>query len=54
MDGGVVLEGDLDDLDELIDYVAAEANHEEDRRRQTRLDAAYNMLSNVIEQERPE
>jgi len=53
-DGRSVLEGDLDDLDDLIGYVAAEANHEEDRRRQKRLDAAYNVLSNVIEQDQPE
>lgn len=54
VDGRIVLEGDLDDLDELIGHVAAEANHEEDRRRQRRLDAAYKVLSNVSEQEQPE
>lgn len=54
VDGRIVLGGDLDDLDELIGYVAAETNHEADRRRQKRLDAAYNALSNVIEQEQPE
>jgi hypothetical protein len=30
-----------DDLDELIGFVAAEANHEPNRRRQQRLDAAF-------------
>lgn len=33
-----------DDLDELIGAVAAEANHEPNRRRQQRLDAAFNAL----------
>ena len=53
-DGGVVLRGDLDDLDELVGYIAAEANHEGDRRRQRRLDAAFDVLRDVIEQEQPE
>jgi len=34
-----------DDLDELIGFVAAEANHEPDRRRRRRLDAAVDALS---------
>ena len=34
-----------DDLDELIGFVAAEANHEPSRRRQQRLDAASDALS---------
>ena len=53
-DGGVVLEGDLDDLDELVGYVAAEANHEADRRRQRRLDSACDVLRDVVEKEQPE
>ncbi len=40
---GIILEGNEDDLDELIGYVAAEANHEHDRRRQKRLDAAFDI-----------
>jgi hypothetical protein len=32
--GGIVLAGDVDDLDELLGYVAAEANHDDDRHRQ--------------------
>jgi hypothetical protein len=44
-DDGIVLLGDDDDLDELIGYVAAEANHEDDRRRQRRLDHAFETLS---------
>jgi hypothetical protein len=42
---GVILIGSDDDLDELIGYVAAEANHEKDRRRQRRLDAAFEALT---------
>jgi len=34
-----------DDLDELIGFVAAEANHEPSRRRQQRLDAAFDTLT---------
>ena len=52
-DGDVVLRGDLDDVDELVGYIAAEANHEGDRRRQTRLDAAFDVLRDVIEREQP-
>jgi hypothetical protein len=37
---GIVLVGTEDDLDEPIEYVAAEANREHDRRRQIRLDDA--------------
>jgi hypothetical protein len=34
-----------EDLEELIGFVAAEANHEPNRVRQRRLDAAFEMLS---------
>ena len=34
-----------DDLDELIGFVAAEANNEPSRRRQQRLDAAFDALT---------
>ena len=34
-----------DDLDELIGFVAAEANSEPNRRRQQRLDAAFDALN---------
>jgi plasmid stabilization system protein ParE len=34
-----------DDLDELTGFVAAEANHQPSRRRQQRLDAAFDALS---------
>ncbi len=33
-----------DDLDELIGFVAAEANNDSNRRRQQRLDAAFDVL----------
>ena len=35
------------DLDELIGFVAAEANHEPSRRRRERLDTAFDALSNA-------
>jgi hypothetical protein len=46
---GIILRGNEDDLDELIGYVAAEANHEPDRRRQKRLDAAFEMLNDALD-----
>jgi hypothetical protein len=42
-----VLAATDDDLDELIGFVAAEANHEPSRRRQQRLDAAFDALNNA-------
>ncbi len=48
-DEGVVLAGDDDDFEELLGYVAAEANHETDRRRQKRLDTAFETLSGSTE-----
>ena len=46
---GAFLDADAEDLDELIGFVAAEANHENDRRRQKRLDSAFNALSEAME-----
>ena len=46
---GVVLAGDEDDFDELTGYVAAEANHEDDRRRRKLLDAAFAALTDALE-----
>lgn len=40
-----ILTGTDDDLDELIGYVAAEVNNEPSRRRQQRLDAAFDALT---------
>lgn len=45
---GIVLPADEEDLDELIGFVAAEANHETSRRRQKRLDVAFAMLSEAL------
>jgi hypothetical protein len=44
----IVLSGGDDDLDELVGYVAAEANHEENRQRQKRLDAAFEVLNGAL------
>ena len=44
---GVVLAATEDDLEELIGAVAAEANHEPNRRRQRRLDAAFDVLNHA-------
>jgi hypothetical protein len=47
-DEGVMLIGDEDDFEEVIGYVAAEANHEPNRRRQKRLDAAFAVLNDAL------
>jgi hypothetical protein len=44
---GAVLAATDDDLDELIGSVAAQANHEPNRRRQQRLDAAFDALNDA-------
>lgn len=46
---GAVLLASADDLEELIGFVAAEANHEPNRRRQDRLDAAFNALTEAAQ-----
>jgi hypothetical protein len=46
---GAILAATDDDLDELIGFVAAEANHEPNRRRQQRLDAAFDALSTAAQ-----
>jgi hypothetical protein len=53
-DKGLALVGDVDDLDELLGYVAAEANHEDDRRRQRRLDDAFEILARAIDMSAPD
>jgi hypothetical protein len=45
---GIVVAGSDDDLDELIGFVAAEANQETNRRRQKRLDAAFDALNEAV------
>jgi hypothetical protein len=46
---GAVLAVTDDDLEELIGFVAAEANHEPNRRRQQRLDAAFEALNTAAQ-----
>jgi hypothetical protein len=46
---GAALQATDDELDELIGFVAAEANHEPNRRRQHRLDAAFESLSTAAQ-----
>ncbi|MCV7094199.1 hypothetical protein [Mycobacterium kubicae] len=46
---GAALQATEDDLEELIGFVAAEANHEPNRRRQRRLDAAFDSLSTAAQ-----
>ena len=48
-DEGAVLAATDDDLDELIEFAAAEANHEPSRRRRQRLDAAFDALSTAAQ-----
>lgn len=45
---GVVIPADADDLDALMGFVAAEANHESKPRRQKRLDAAFDALAETL------
>ncbi len=47
-DEGVLLACDEGELEELLGYLAAEANHETDRRRQKRLDQAFEMLNGFL------
>jgi hypothetical protein len=46
---GVVLSGSDDTFDELVGFLAFEANHETDRRRQKRLDQAFDVLMVALE-----
>ena len=48
-DDGVVLSAADDELDDLLGFVAAEANHEPNRRRQQRLDRAFAVLSDALQ-----
>ena len=48
-DAQAVLPATAEDLEELIGFVAAEANHEPNRRRQQRLDAAFDVLNDAAE-----
>lgn len=46
---GALLAATDEDLDELIGFVAAEANHESNRRRRKRLDAAFDALTSAAQ-----
>lgn len=46
---GTALRADDDELDELIGAVAAEVNHEANRRRRSRLDAAFSVLTRITQ-----
>ena len=50
---GAVLTGTFNEFDELVDAVAAEANHEPVRRRVRRLDAVFAGLQAAIDEHRP-
>ncbi len=50
---GAFLTGTLDEFDELVDAVAAEANYEPVRRRVRRLDAVFDRLQAAIDEHRP-
>ena len=45
---GAVLDADIQDLDELVGFVAAEANRETSRRRQKSLDEAFAAMSDAM------
>lgn len=50
--GRIFLKLNDEELDELAEYLAAEANHEPNRRRQKRLDAAFTLLTVAQEDDR--
>jgi hypothetical protein len=47
-DGGIVLAASADDLNELLGFVAAKANHETNRPRRKRLDETFGVLNNAL------
>jgi hypothetical protein len=46
---GIVLTASAEELDELLGFIAANANHETNRRRQKRLDAAFDVLTEALQ-----
>lgn len=49
--GGIVIRGTLDELEELEDELAADANHEKKRSRQKILDRIYERIETLFDQE---
>ena len=50
MDGDrIVVRYSLDDLDELLGFIAAEANHAKDKKLQKELEALYDRLAEIEE-----
>jgi hypothetical protein len=47
---GTVLTASAEELDELLGFIAANANHETNRRRQKRLDAAFDVLTVALQE----
>jgi len=47
---GTSLTASAEELDELLGFIAANANHETNRRRQKRLDAAFNVLTDALQE----
>ena len=47
-DGVITLHGSEDDLDELLGYIAAEANHEHNTTRRKRLDTGFEILNHAL------
>ncbi len=45
---GVVLQGGYDDMDELVGYVAAAANHAKNRRQERILDRVFEAMSDAV------
>ncbi|GEM_PF-226545 len=49
--GGIVIRATLEEFEELEDYIAAEANHEENQRRRAILDRTYERIETLFDQE---
>ena len=47
-DGSFILKANLDDFDNFLGYLAAEANHEESSKRQKLLDAVHDKISEQL------
>jgi len=49
--GGIVIRATLEEFEELEEHIAADANHEEKRRRQRILDRVYERIEDLFDQE---